>query len=317
MKKIIMLIIVVFLTLLVACNNEEESTEGETDEFVSPEQFIDEFLEGEFEKLYKQLSDSFQQQVSLEEFEGLGQDFNEGVQSYEVMSVTPIRGLTEYQWISNEGNQGIRGHFADDDTIEGLQLTPLSTFPESDDTYTENTYHMPVVGEWLVFWGGTNELVNYHYASEVQRYAYDLLIYENDSSFDGDPEDNESYYAFGQDVVAPLDGTVVSIENNIHDNTPGIETNEEQPLGNHIIIEHDHNEYSVMGHLQESSVQVSEGDEVNTGDVIAAVGNSGNSSEPHMHFQVSDDLDWLEGSSIRIQLENGEEPIRGDRVNGF
>ncbi|GAA0453676.1 peptidoglycan DD-metalloendopeptidase family protein [Alkalibacillus silvisoli] len=323
MKKYILICFALILAILLVACNDEESTDKDPDEqegddeIVSPEDFGDAFLDGELETIYAQLSESFQQEVSFEEFENLGHQFNEGVNSYDLLSETPIRGITEYQWISDEGDKGIRGHFAADDTIEVLQLIPLTTYPESDEVYTENSYQMPVVGEWFVFWGGTNELVNYHYALEVQRYAYDLVIYEDGSSFDGDSEDNESYHAFGEDVVAPLEGTIVSVENNITDNTPTVEMNGEQPLGNHVIIEHANDEYSVIGHLQEGSVQVSEGDEVSAGDLLGAVGNSGNSSEPHVHYHVSDGSNWDEASSIRIKLENDEDPVRGETVTGF
>ena len=90
----------------------------------------------------------------------------------------PILGMTEYQWVSDGGDKGIRSYFADDLTIEGLQLMPISSYPESDAQYTENTYQMLITEEWFTFWGGTNELVNYHYAVKGQRYAFDLLILE-------------------------------------------------------------------------------------------------------------------------------------------
>ncbi|WP_240508125.1 peptidoglycan DD-metalloendopeptidase family protein [Virgibacillus indicus] len=62
---------------------------------------------------------------------------------------------------------------------------------------------------------------------------------------------------------------------------------------------------------------MSEGDEVSAGDVLGLAGNSGNSSEPHIHFHVADGPDWKEASSIRIKLEHGAEPVRGDAVTGF
>lgn len=56
-------------------------------------------------------------------------------------------------------------------------------FSESDKKYSQNTYIMPIKEEWFVFWGGVNEFVNYHYAYEAQRFAYDLVIMKNDSTF--------------------------------------------------------------------------------------------------------------------------------------
>lgn len=318
---------------LVACSEKDEDsatpsegedarTEPESDDetaqsLVTAEEFSAAFLAGNFEQIYNQMSQAFQKQVMLKEFEDLGSNFNQDVASYTFLSEMPILGMTEYQWISDGGDKGIRGYFADDLTIEGLQLMPISSYPESDAHYTENTYQMPITEEWFTFWGGTNELVNYHYAVEGQRYAYDLLILEADTSFEGEPSDNESYFAFGKDVVAPLAGVVVSVENDIADNKPNVETNTEEPLGNHVIIEHENNEYSVIAHFKKDSVEVSVGNEVQAGDFLGLAGNSGNSSEPHIHFHVADSPNWEEATSIRIKLEAEAEPIRGDKVSGF
>ncbi|MFA1821624.1 M23 family metallopeptidase [Virgibacillus oceani] len=297
--------------------DQEEVDEEMNAKLVSPGQFTDQFLEGELERLYNQTSEDFQATVTLEEFVALGENFNAGVESFDLVSEIPIHGMTEYQWVSNQGDKGIRSYFADDLTIEGLQLMPISDFPESDENYTENTYRMPITEAWYTFWGGTNELVNYHYSLENQRYAYDLLMMEGDATFDGDLQDNESYFAFGKEVAAPLDGLIVSAENNIADNTPNVDTNEEQLLGNHVIIEHDNDEYSVIGHLKEGSLQVSEGDNVTAGELVGLAGNSGNSSEPHIHFHVADSPDWENAASIRIKFEDGEEPVRGETITGF
>src|SRR5690625_2367723 len=325
MKSYLLAFMAIFLVIGLSACGETEGNSSENQEVdeemnaehVPPEQFSNQFLEGEFEKLYNQTSADFQAMVTLEEFVKLGEGFNEGAESFDLMSEIPIQNMTEYQWISNQGDKGIRSYFADDLTIEGLQLMPIADFPESDENYTENTYRMPVNEDWYTFWGGTNELLNYHYPLENQRYAYDLLVMKEGVSFNGDPEDNESYFAFGKEVVAPLDGVIVSIENNIEDNTPNIETNEEQLLGNHVIIEHANNEYSVIAHLKEGSLQIEEGDNVSAGEVVGLAGNSGNSSEPHIHYHIADSADWENASSIRIKFEDGEAPVRGETAAGF
>lgn len=58
--------------------------------------------------------------------------------------------------------------------------------------------------------------------------------------------------------------------------------------GNHVTIEHADGEYSVLAHLQEGSTTVAEGDSVAAGDVIGKCGNSGHSTEPHLHYQLQD-----------------------------
>ncbi|SFL45141.1 Peptidase family M23 [Gracilibacillus orientalis] len=306
--------------MLIACSNDKDSGHEENntpEETISADQFANEFLANNFETIYNQTSESFQEMVSVEEFKELGSDFNQGVNSYELVSEMPIQDLTEYRWISDGGDKGISSHFADDQTIEAIQLTPVTSHPESDEVYTENTYQIPMTGEWFTFWGGTNELVNYHYAVESQRYAYDWVILEEDSTYEGDPTKNESYYAFGKDVVAPREGTVVSVENDIPDNTPTVDTNAEEPLGNHVILEHENNEYSFIAHFKQGSLEVDQGDQVTAGDLLGSVGNSGNSSEPHIHFHVADGADLEASTSIRIKLKDGEEPVRGDVIEGF
>jgi len=323
MKFYIKTLLALFLVIVLAACGEtdkdspNEETDNNDEEPITAEELPDEFLAGNYEMIYNQTSNSFQDMVSMDEFEEMSIDFHKGVKNYELISSMPFGELTEYQWINDEGNKGIRSLFAEDLTIEVLYLTPLSSYPESDERYSENTYRMPITEEWFTFWGGTNELLNYHYALEHQRYAYDLSIFEGDSTFEGDPTDNESYHAFGKDVVAPRDGVVVSVENEIADNTPTVGTNTEEPLGNHVIMEHENNEYSVIAHLQEGTVEVREGDQLSAGDLLGLAGNSGSSSEPHIHFHVADNAKWEEASSIRIKLESEENPVRGDVVTGF
>ena len=71
----------------------------------------------------------------------------------------------------------------------------------------------------------------------------------------------------------------------MNDNTPG-NTNENEPFGNYVMIKHDRNEYSVLAHLKRNSITVREGDIIYSQEVVGQCGNSGNSSEPHLHFQV-------------------------------
>ncbi|MBF2757027.1 MULTISPECIES: hypothetical protein [unclassified Staphylococcus] len=78
---------------------------------------------------------------------------------------------------------------------------------------TLNKYIMPVNSCWEVFWGGDNELFNYHYPNESQRYAYDLIIRKNNMSFKNFGYINKDYYCFSEDIIAPQDGIIIDIEN--------------------------------------------------------------------------------------------------------
>ncbi|MFG6118041.1 M23 family metallopeptidase [Thalassobacillus sp. B23F22_16] len=281
---------------------------------IGAEEFGEAFLGGQYTEIYGQTSEQFQEQVSYNEFKQLAEQFNHNVSGYELEASSPVAKHQErYVWLDDQGEKGIQVVYDKHSTIQGLFLAPLQSFPETDEVYTANTYTMPIKEEWMVFWGGTNQLLNYHYPTETQRYAYDLLMTKNGSSYHGNPEKNKHYYAFGKEVAAPADGVVVKAIDGIEDNVPG-EMNSGSPLGNHVVLEHKNGEYSLLAHLKKNSILVEAGDEMTEGDVLGLTGNSGNSSEPHIHFQVMDNLDFFEAKSIRIQFENREEPIQGDTV---
>jgi hypothetical protein len=74
--------------------------------------------------------------------------------------------------------------------------------------------------------------------------------------------------------------------------------------GNYIIIDHENGEFSAYAHLSEGSIRVKPGDRVAKGDVIAAVGNTGHSTEPHLHFQLMDSKDFLTANGLPVMFSN-------------
>ncbi|WP_235338442.1 M23 family metallopeptidase [Paenibacillus wulumuqiensis] len=275
-------------------------------------------LSGQTSQLYAQMTNEFKKQVSEKDLQS-SKSMLQGIQSFkslgdEIELNGELNGYIQYNWISDNNKLGLISILEKDGQIAGMQLQPIEQFPATDNTLSKTTYRMPFDGEWYVFWGGTNVIQNYHYAVESQRYAYDLVQVKDGMSYSGDPEKNESYYAFGQPVLAPADGKVVSIVNNIADNEPVGEMNPRQPGGNMVVIDHG-GEYSILGHLQKGSVTVKPGDSVQSGDPIGKVGNSGNSSEAHMHFQVSSGPDIMTDPSIRIHWVNDLDPVKGETVD--
>ena len=218
-----------------------------------------------------------------------------------------------FGWIAKR-EKAISVYFDKVGIIHGIKLVPFVSYPESDRQYTKNTYIMPIKEEWFVVWGGINQFINYHYEYENQRYAYDLIIMKNGQSFKDSPSMNENYYAFNKEIIAPAAGKVVKVLDGIADNVPG-EMDPHQVEGNCVIIEHKNNEYSMLAHLKQGSIVVKVGEAVQQGEVIGLCGNSGNSSEAHLHFQVMNSLDFVNGQSIRIRFNNGHEPIQGDFVD--
>ncbi|WP_332647813.1 M23 family metallopeptidase [Lysinibacillus sp. 54212] len=224
--------------------------------------------------------------------------------------------LIQYVWIDNRKEKAIGVVFDSTNRIHRLLLKPYMKFPESDKRYSKNMYNMPIKDEWFVFWGGTNEFINYHYAYQSQRYAYDLVIMKDNQTYQDNPMQNENYYAFNREVVAPAHGKVIKVVNHIEDNVPG-EMDDTQPAGNYIVLEHPNKEYSFLAHFKQHSIVVKEGEIVQQGQRVGLCGNSGNSSEAHIHFQVMDSPDYTNCQSIRIRFSDGEEPIQGDIVTPF
>lgn len=186
--------------------------------------------------------------------------------------------------------------------INGLFLSP--TKPLGIAVIERNTTPMilPFEEEWFVYWGGTTEAQNYHVREMSQQYAYDLLMVRDGSSYDGDPKDNESYYAFGKDIIAPCNARVVQVIEGVPDNIPG-ETNPQDLTGNTIVLQTDLGEYILFAHLQEGSIIVEEGQEVVQGELMAKCGNSGNSTEPHLHLSLQNTMEMRDATGGKLFFE--------------
>ncbi|HZL72677.1 MAG TPA: M23 family metallopeptidase, partial [Planctomycetota bacterium] len=142
----------------------------------------------------------------------------------------------------------------------------------------------PVSGEWYVFHGGRGSMFNHHYPHREQSHALDLVRVQDGRTFRGDPEKLESYFAWDQDVIAPASGLIVRAEIGSSDEKIG-DSDSSVPEGNSIVIRSE-GHFILLAHLKQGSVSVKVGDSVTAGQVVAKCGNSGNTSEPHLHIQV-------------------------------
>jgi hypothetical protein len=187
------------------------------------------------------------------------------------------------------------------------------------DYKTKTDLILPFEDEWFVYWGGRTITENYHAAYSDQRFAYDFLQTIDRKTHTGSGDKNEDYYCFGKPVVSPGSGKIISLENEIEDNTPGI-MNPENPLGNHVIIDHSNGEYSFIAHFKENSIKLNLGDSVIPGQEIGLCGNSGNSSEPHIHYHLQNTSIFGQGEGLPIQFQNyianGEKIVSGEPVRG-
>jgi len=265
-------------------------------------------------KLYSYFSAEMKQIASEEGFSTLLRNFwNKDEIPLQIIEYS-LNGARHLALTDEAGLKGINIWIIDDQ-ITGIKLLPLQK-QESDNYPTLQVYGLPFTDQWFVGHGGRNVLVNYHYAYPNQRYAYDFIIVRDGFSYQNDPTKNESYFAFGQQVLAPGDGKVVRVVNNIEDNSPGGVSNVQQLEGNVVVIDHGNGEFSSLAHFKKDSIVVKVGDSIKKGQLLGQCGNSGNSSEPHIHYQVSDSPDMMKGRSIRISFENEIDPIGGQFIQG-
>jgi urea transporter/murein DD-endopeptidase MepM/ murein hydrolase activator NlpD len=141
---------------------------------------------------------------------------------------------------------------------------------------------LPFFGEWRVGQGQKGEITHledWQYAWDFDQVGADGLTYRAPGT------ELEHYRCYNLPVTAPADGYVTYIADHVPDNPIG-DANVNDNWGNAIVIKHAENLYSKLAHLREGSFQVAVGDYVRRGDILAHLGNSGRSPEPHLHFQV-------------------------------
>jgi hypothetical protein len=146
----------------------------------------------------------------------------------------------------------------------------------------------PLTGEWAMLAGGRSTLISHHYSTPIVRDALDFMqLDEEGRGYQGDPKRAESWYGFGEPVLAPAEGTVVSVSD-VHPDEPIGELGQTPPYGNHIVLKISSGRYAVLGHLKQGSARVSEGERVRLGQRLAAVGDTGRSLWPHLHIHVQE-----------------------------
>lgn len=171
-------------------------------------------------------------------------------------------------------------------------------------------------GVYVVGQGGAATAVNYHHAYPPQAYALDILKI-NPLGLRARglmPEDPEKYEIYGDAVSSPCDGRVVWVRDGLADSR-GPQREREAPAGNAVAIECD-GAAILMAHFAENSILVEEGQTVTAGETLGRVGNSGNTTEPHLHIHASSapfDGEGTEKPGLAIRFE-GRWLARGDLV---
>ena len=184
---------------------------------------------------------------------------------------------------------------------------------------------LPFWGEWNVTQAHHGEFTH----KEGWAHAWDFeIIDDNGNTFKESGHQREDYYCFGKPVVAPADGIVEEVIDYVDDNEIG-DMNLDQNWGNTIILKHTEYLYSKLSHLKKGTIKVQTGGTVKKGDILAHVGNSGRSPEPHLHFQLqetpfigSKTLDYPIGHYIlhqskSFELKSYQRPEKGDLVSNI
>lgn len=141
-------------------------------------------------------------------------------------------------------------------------------------------------GTYHIGHGGSSSSMNHHFEVRAQKYALDIskLNTWGVRARGLMPSELSAYEIFGDKLIAPCSGEVISIESKLVDNIPP-KMDSKNLLGNHVIlfcVGHS----VLLAHLKKDSVTVKIGDKVETGFQLAEAGNTGNTTEPHLHIHA-------------------------------
>jgi hypothetical protein len=208
----------------------------------------------------------------------------------------------------------------------GFGVLPIAYPASLEGTQPAATVRLPADAPLRVFWGGDALSGNYHAMSPGQRWAYDLTV---EPAATGSSK-LDDYGCWGTPVLAPIAAKVHRAGDGVDDLAPG-ETlaDPAKLLGNYVILELETRTYLVIAHLQNGSVAVKTGDAVSEGQLLGRCGNSGNTSEPHIHIHhqrqdplsINGDLNLgvnlVEGLPLYFRDHNGAPiPAGGFRMEG-
>jgi hypothetical protein len=136
-----------------------------------------------------------------------------------------------------------------------------------------------------------------------ERYAVDLIQVGSDGlAYRGDPSRNENWLCYGMELLAVADGVVVEVRDGIPENVPleapAVAMTLDTVAGNHVLLDLGNGRYGAYAHFIPGSIRVQPGDRVRRGDVLGLLGNSGQSSAPHLHFHVTDGPSFLGADGV-------------------
>lgn len=286
--------------------------------------FKEAYNEKDAEAVFKLFNGSMQAKVDLPTIENIVATFQKYYGALISFQYNKPEGThSVYTAYFERGMQTLLLSLDENNLINGLLFKPI----EDDGTPAKisrnsTPLQLPFKGEWFTVWGGDTKAQNYHVVNKAQRRAFDFLIVKNNRTFERSGTRNEDYYAFGKPLYAVCDAEVVKVTTGVMDNKPGT-MNPAQEFGNSIILKTSAEEYIVYAHFENETIQVAVGDRVVAGQYLGNCGNSGNSTEPHLHLHIQDGPDPYTATGVTCYFEeilvNGNpekdySPVRLDKI---
>lgn len=144
----------------------------------------------------------------------------------------------------------------------------------------------------------------------AERFAIDYVQLSDDGTiYAGDRAKPEDYPYFGADIHAVGNGPVVGVMEGLPEQVAGKSPSGlplEQYGGNHVVQDLGNGNYAFYAHLKTGSVKVKVGDQLTTGQVIANLGNTGNTDAPHLHFHIMSTPDPLRSNGLPFVIKDYE-----------
>lgn len=174
-------------------------------------------------------------------------------------------------------------------------------------------YRLPFEGRWFTLQAGDTLNVNEHMRLPAQAFGIDFGKVGGPSGralvrTDGRTVDD--FYCWGSDVLAPVDGHVVAVVDDLPDNALGLK-DAVHAAGNHVVLEAASDQYVWLAHFQRGSVAVRPGGAVKRGDLLGRCGNSGNTDFPHVHMHVQDTPTFNAGSGRNVVFADIDVELSG------
>jgi len=267
------------------------------------ENLIEEYNSGLYEKIYDSFSVATKDALPLGTIKSF---FANMYKNYGLIrEITPFvnNGLEHhFKVLYDNGAAKLTLLLTSDFNIDKISFSKLDDTVVTTKTTSDTQFALPFSGKWKVVWGGDTEELNYHHPVKSQKFAFDFFITnETGLTCENGGVFNENYFAFGQQVFSPYSGIVEFVVDGIPDNMPGDINNYYVP-GNSVLIKLSEKEYLFLAHFKQSSLLIKPGEQISKGQLLGLCGNSGRSSQPHIHLHLQSSNNFSSADGIKMEF---------------